>query len=164
MTRLTQSNSGTMAKALLVLMLCFGMILPAGCASRGGRTYKDSEVRRAQQVRTGTVLDVTDVMVEEDPSLLGPSVGGVAGGVLGSLIGSGRGRTLAILGGAALGALGGAAVESGVRRYNAVQLTVSMDDNKESLSVVQGQGDVFIKGDRVRVVVGGDGSARVQHI
>lgn len=157
----TVTMTGT-ARLLLVLLLCLGMALP-GCASRGGRTYTDGEVRRAQQIHSGTVLEVTEVMVEEDPSFLGPTIGGVAGGVLGSLFGHGRGRTLAAIGGAAIGMLTGAAVESGVRRYKALQITMQMDNN-ENLVVVQGYDDIFVKGDRVRVITGDDGSARVQHL
>ena len=160
--KLMRYDAGTVVRLVLVLMLCLGMLLPAGCASRDGRTYSDSEARRVQQIKFGTVTEITEVRVEEDSSLLGPSLGGVTGGVLGSLFGSGSGRVLATLGGAIIGALSGAAVESGVRQYNAFQIMVHTDDN-QTLSVVQAQDDVFIKGDRVRVVIGDDGSARVQH-
>lgn len=147
---------------LLVVMLCFGMIL-SGCASRGGRTYSDSEVRNMQRVQNGTVTDVTEVMVEDDPSLVGPAIGGVAGGVIGSLFGSGTGRTLATIGGAALGAVAGAFTESGLRRYKALQVTMRLD-NGDTLVVVQGLDEAFVKGDRVRVITTGDGKARVQHV
>lgn len=157
-----RKQKGMLAQALLVALLCVGMVLP-GCASRGGRTYTDGEVRQVQRVQQGTVLDVTEVMVSEDSSLLGPTIGGVAGGVIGSLFGHGTGRTLAVIGGAAIGALTGAAVESGVRRYKALQITMQMD-NGDSLVVVQGFDEFFIKGDRVRVITTGDGGARVQHI
>ena len=101
-------------------------------------------------------------MVEEDPSFIGPAIGGVAGGVLGSLIGKGTGRTLTILGGAALGALLGGAGESAVRRYPATELTVELN-NGQTIVIVQGNDDIFIKGDAVRVLHTGEGAARVQH-
>lgn len=116
-----------------------------------------------QRVQQGTVTDVTEVMVEDDPSLVGPALGGVAGGVIGSLFGAGTGRTLATIGGAALGAVAGAFTESGLRRYKALQITMRLD-NGDSLVVVQGLDDTFVRGDRVRVLTTDNGNARVQHI
>lgn len=148
---------------LLVLVLSLSIVLP-GCASRGGRTYTDGEVRQAQTLEYGTVRDVSEVMVDQDPSLLGAGMGGVIGGVLGSLIGSGTGRVLATVGGAALGALGGAAVEKGVRKYKASQITVETDKG-QYLVIVQGNDEYFVRGDRVRILMMQDtGNARVQHL
>jgi outer membrane lipoprotein SlyB len=141
--------------------LAAGLIL-SGCASRGGKTFSDSEVRSVQTVQFGTILSVQDVMVEEDPSFIGPAIGGVAGGVLGSLIGKGTGRTLSILGGAALGALLGSAGESAARRYPATELTVELDSG-QTIVIVQGNDEVFVSGDAVRVLHTGEGTARVQH-
>lgn len=148
--------------ALLIFALVLGLALP-GCASRSGRTYTDAEVRQAQRVQFGTVVDTQQVVVEEDPTLLGPAIGGVAGGVLGNLIGSGRGRVLATVGGAAVGALGGAAVESGLRRYDATQITVELEEGG-TIAVVQQRGEVFSRGERVRVLTTPQGRARVQRI
>ena len=156
------THGGRCARVLLVLALALGMVLP-GCASRGGKTYSDGDVRTVQRVNQGTVVDVTEVMVEEDPSIVGPLVGGVAGGVIGSLFGAGTGRTLMTLGGAAVGALAGGAAEYGVRRYKATQITMEMD-NGETMVVVQGNDDFFVRGDRVRVIQTGEGRARVQHL
>lgn len=156
------TRGGRCARVLLVLALALGLVLP-GCASRGGKTYSDGDVRTVQRVNQGTVIDVTEVMVEEDPSIVGPLVGGVAGGVIGSLFGAGTGRTLMTLGGAAAGALAGGAAEYGLRRYKATQITMEMD-NGETMVVVQGNDDFFVRGDRVRVLQTGEGRARVQHL
>ena len=155
-------TGGRFGTPLLILTLALGLVL-SGCASRGGTTYSDGEVRQVQTVQYGTVVDVVDVMVEEDPSIVGPLVGGVAGGVLGSLFGSGTGRTLFTLGGAALGAIAGGATEYQMRRYKAMQLTMELDDGG-TIVVVQGYQEFFVKGDKVRIVSMGDGRARVQHI
>lgn len=149
---------------VFVNSLCLVLIssfLLAGCASRGGETYSDSEVRSVQSVEYGVVTDVRVVQIEEDPSMLGPAIGGVAGGVLGSLIGHGAGRTLATLGGAAVGALAGAGVESQVRKYSADEITVDTEGGK-TVVIVQSQDDYFAAGDRVRIVYSGQ-NARVQH-
>ncbi len=146
---------------LLAVLLAAGLVL-SGCASRGSRTYSDGEVRTVQRVQNGTVVAVEDVMVAEDPSVVGPIIGGVAGGVVGSLFGSGAGKTLATLGGAAVGALAGGATEYEVRKYPAKQLTIDLD-NGQTIIVVQGEDEYFVKGDPVRVVSTGEGKARVQH-
>ena len=98
----------------VVFLLLTALLVPfaSGCASRDGKTYSDGDVRKVQRVSVGTVVDVTEVMVEDDPSLVGPIIGGVAGGVVGSLFGAGAGKTLATLGGAAIGAVAG-----GVERF-----------------------------------------------
>ena len=153
---------GQCGKALLIIALALGLALP-GCASRGGKTYNDGDVRRVQSVEYGTVLDVTEVMVAEDPSVVGPLLGGLGGGLVGSLFGAGTGRTLMILGGSAIGAIAGGATEYAVRRYKANQITMEME-NGGTLVVVQGNDEFFVKGDRVRVIQLGDGHARVQHI
>ena len=153
---------GRFGITLFVLILVLGQVL-SGCASRGGKTYSDGEVRQVHTVQYGTVVDVVDVMVEEDPSIVGPLVGGVAGGILGSLFGGGTGRTLFALGGAALGAVAGGATEYQMRRYKALQITMELDDGG-AIVVVQGYQEFFVKGDRVRIVGTGEGRARVQHL
>lgn len=148
--------------SLLLLALAVGPML-TGCASRGGKTYSDGDVRKVQGVDAGTVADVTEVMVEDDPSLIGPIVGGVAGGIVGSMFGAGMGRTLATLGGAAIGAVAGGAGEAAIKRYPANQITIELDSGGY-IVVVQGYDDFFVKGDRVRIITTGENSARVQHI
>ncbi|MDR2488931.1 MAG: hypothetical protein LBD42_05525 [Desulfovibrio sp.] len=146
----------------LVLALVAGLAF-SGCASRGGKTYSDGEVRHVQSVQYGTVIDIAEVMVEEDPSIVGPLAGGVAGGIVGSLFGAGTGRTLMALGGAALGAAAGGAGEYSMRRYKASQITMELESGG-TIIVVQGNDEFFVKGDRVRIVHTGQGHARVQHI
>ena len=149
------------ATALLLALLAAGLVLQ-GCASRGGKTYSDDEVRTVQTMQYGTVVNVSDVMVAEDPSIIGPILGGVAGGVLGSLVGGGTGNTLAIVGGAAVGALAGGAGEYAVRKYEATELTIELE-NGNTIVVVQGNDEYFVSGDPVRVIMTGEDKVRVQH-
>ncbi|MDL2306570.1 glycine zipper 2TM domain-containing protein [Desulfovibrio sp. OttesenSCG-928-C06] len=137
-------------------------LFAAGCASQGGQDYTRNQERRAMTVQRGVVTDVRIVNVSEDSTMLGPSMGGVAGGVLGSLIGGGSGRVLGAVGGAAVGALGGAAVEKQVRDKQAYQLFVKLDSGGE-LAVVQDMDISFQSGDRVQVLTSSDGKTRVQH-
>ncbi|MDL2316760.1 glycine zipper 2TM domain-containing protein [Desulfovibrio sp. OttesenSCG-928-A18] len=160
-TRIAPRTGNTLVALCAALVML--ALIAQGCASRGGLTYTEGEVRQVQSILYGTVQDVQQVTVDQDPSLFGAGVGGVVGGVLGSLLGSGGGRTLATLGGAAIGALGGAAVESGVRSYKATQITVNTDNGK-TLIIVQGNDEFFVRGDRVRVIINDDGQGRVQHV
>ena len=155
-------NGGQYEKTLFVLVLALGLVL-SGCASKSGKTYADGDVRQVQGLQFGTVLDVTEVTVEGDPSIIGPLMGGIAGGIVGSLFGAGTGKTLMVLGGAALGAMAGGETEYKLRRYKANQITMETEDG-EIIVIVQGNEDLFVKGDRVRIIHTGEGRARVQHI
>lgn len=147
------------ASRVLLLLLAVTLALPA-C---GSKRYSDGTLRESQAVRYGVVVDVTEVMVEEDPSLIGPGLGLAAGGLLGSAFGAGTGRTLFILGGAVLGADVGGGLDYRTRRYKALQLTMELD-NGNILMVVQGYDELFVRGDEVRVIVIDEERARVQHI
>lgn len=145
---------------ILSLLLCLS--LAGGCASQSGRSYTTSQQRSALTIKRGQVTNIEVVRVSNDTSGIGVVGGGVAGGVIGNLFGGGKGRTLTTLGGALLGALGGAAIEKGVRDGNAYQISVLLDDGSE-LAIVQDMDDTFRPGDRVRVLTSRDGTARVQH-
>lgn len=142
--------------SFILLTLC--LVLP-GC---GGKKYSDGDLRNTAAVRYGTVLDVTEVIVEEDPSLVGPAIGLAAGGLLGSAFGGGTGRTLFVLGGALLGADVGGGIDYRSRRYKALQLTLELE-NGNILVVVQGYDELFVRGDNVRILVMDEERARVQH-
>lgn len=151
-------GSGRAATFVLVIMLVFGLIA-SGC---GSKKFSDGDVRGVDGVYHGTVIDVTEVMVVEDPSLVGPLIGAGVGGLLGSAFGGGTGRTLFVLGGAAFGAAVGGAKDSLTRQYKALQLTMELD-NGRVLVVVQGYDEYFVRGDSVRIISLGEDRARVQH-
>jgi outer membrane lipoprotein SlyB len=89
------------------------------------------------------------------------AAGGVAGGVAGSTIGKGRGSTLGAVAGAIAGGLAGQALEEGVTRRDALEITVEMD-NGDIVAVVQERDDEYRVGDRVRILKGPDGITRVR--
>lgn len=142
----------------LAFLLFFTLLLPA-C---GGKRYSDGDLRQSRAVRHGVVVDVTDVMVYEDPSLVGPAVGLAAGGLLGSAFGAGTGRTLFVIGGGLLGADVGGGIDYRTRSYKAMQITMELD-NGNILMVVQGYDEVFVRGDEVRIIIIDEDRARVQH-
>ena len=147
-------------KHVAVCMLALAM-LSAGCTNYSGNTYSGSQVRSAQTVQYGTVVSVQPVTHEEDrPAVLGTVGGGVVGGVLGNMVGGGRGKTLATIAGAALGAAGGYAGEKALTKQNGLEITVELE-NGQQLSIVQAADQQFSPGERVRVLRGSDGPARV---
>ena len=147
-------------KHVAVCMLALAM-LSAGFTNYGGNTYSGSQERSAQTVQYGTVVSVQPVTLEEDrPAVLGTVGGGVVGGVLGNMVGGGRGKTLATIAGAALGAAGGYAGEKALTKQNGLEITVELE-NGQQLSIVQAADQQFSPGERVRVLRGSDGSARV---
>ena len=144
------------AAGVLVLALLSG-----GCTNYSGNAYSGSQVRSAQTVEYGTVVSVQSVTLEENhPALVGTAAGGVVGGILGNMVGGGKGRTLATVAGAALGAAGGYAAEKSITKQNGLEISVRLENGRE-LSIVQAADQQFSPGERVRVLRGSDGSARV---
>ncbi len=149
---------------IAALLLCLLFTASAlGCASSSGKSYKPGEARKAQTIQKGTILAIDEATIEQDSTLVGPGIGGVAGGAIGSTIGGGKGRILAIVGGAAIGALAGAATEKAVRSENAYEFTIELEDGK-AISVVQAVDDDYAVGDKVRVLTGEGRKVRIVRI
>ncbi|HEU6436299.1 MAG TPA: glycine zipper 2TM domain-containing protein [Nitratidesulfovibrio sp.] len=146
----------------LVALLIVGLAI-SGCAQTyGGGTYKGGQTRMSHTVQYGTVEQVNDSVIEDSPSGLGALGGAVVGGVLGNMIGGGKGRVLTTLGGAVAGGAAGYAGEKAMSTKKAIEITVRLE-NGQMMSVVQEPDETFMVGDRVRILTGSDGSARVRH-
>lgn len=138
------------------------LALLSGCASsQSGEVYSRDQARQSMTVRLGTVEFVKPVKVEGSKSGMGAAAGGIIGGVAGSTIGGGKGSTLAALGGAIGGALVGNVAEEKITKFDGLEITVKLDSG-DVLAVVQKNDVLFIVGDRVRVLVGRDGTTRVE--
>ena len=141
--------------ALLSLVL-------AGCASsNSGSVYSRDEARKVQTIRTGMVESVRQVKLEGTKSPVGTVAGGAVGGIAGSSIGSGHGSAVAAVIGAVVGGLAGSALEEGITRKDALEITVKLDGGG-LVAVVQEADDQFKAGDKVRLVENGD-TTRVSH-
>ncbi len=155
-----------MRKLFSMVMSSFlaGALLITGCAPRvGGNDYDASTVRTAQNVNYGTVSDVRVVRIHDDSGTnetIGTVAGGVVGGVLGSMVGGGRGRTLATVGGAVLGAGAGYAGGKAAGSQDGYEITVDLDNGGTTV-ITQGADIQFSQGQRVKVISGGGGPARV---
>ncbi len=143
------------------LALCLAFtIFSLGCASSGGKSYTPGEARKAQTVEKGSILALEEVTIEQDSTMIGPTIGGVAGGAAGSTIGGGKGRILGAVGGALAGAAAGALAEKAIRSEKAYEFTIELE-NGRTISVVQAIDDDYVVGDKVRVITGAGNKVRV---
>lgn len=138
-------------------------VIVAGCAheTASSSTYTYGQAQKQQSQATGTVQSVRQVTIQQDrTSGVGAVAGGAVGGVAGSTIGGGRGKILTTIGGGLLGAIAGDKIESQVNKTAGLEIVVLLDTGETT--VVAQAADVAIGvGQRVRVVSGGGGPARV---
>ncbi len=152
-----------LVRMLMVVLVVLTLGVAAGCASsRSGKVYSRDQARQVQTVETGTVVQVETVKIEGTQGVVGGVAGGVLGGVAGSGVGAGTGRGLATVGGAIVGAGAGALAEKKVTEKKGLEIQVKLDSGAQ-IAIVQEADEPFAPGDKVRVIRGGDGTARVRH-
>jgi len=148
--------------ATVAVVLAAGLVLSGCPASMSGGAYSRDQAREAQEVRLGYVESVRQVLIEGTRSGVGAVGGAALGGVAGSTIGRGRGQVAGAIGGAVLGGLAGSAIEENATRQPGLEITVQLD-NGRMVAVTQAADEPFYPGDRVRVLIGSDGTTRVAH-
>lgn len=146
----------------VAVVLAAGLVLSGCPASMSGGAYSRDQAREAQEVRLGYVESVRQVLIEGTKSGVGAVSGAALGGVAGSTIGRGRGQVAGAIGGAVLGGLAGSAIEENATRQPGLEITVQLD-NGRMVAVTQAADEPFYPGDRVRVLIGSDGTTRVAH-
>jgi outer membrane lipoprotein SlyB len=132
------------------------IVLVTGCAkpSASANVYNYNQTQRDQIVRNGTVINVRPITIQSDQTSGGGAIaGGAIGGVAGSAVGGGTGRTLAVIGGALLGALAGNAVEERMGKKDGLEITVRLD-NGETRVIAQEADLPIMMNQRVQVVSG----------
>lgn len=140
----------------------FAAIVLAGCASsKSGNVYTRDQTRQEMHIRLGVVESVREVSMEGTKSGAGTFAGAAVGGVAGSNIGGGKGQIVGAILGAVAGAVAGSAIEDGVTKKNALEITVKLD-NGQLIAVVQEGEEQFHPAERVRVL-SGSGATRVTH-
>jgi outer membrane lipoprotein SlyB len=128
----------------------------AGCANpnASGQVYSYGETQREQIVRTGTVVSVQPITIQNDRTTgAGVFAGGALGAVAGNAVGRGAGRGIATVGGAIIGALAGNAIENRAGTQSGLQLTIRLD-NGETRVIAQAADVPFSIGQRVQVISG----------
>lgn len=149
-------------RLVAVTVIAAALTVVAGCANRSASSsvYTYGQAQQEQIVRTGTVVSVRAVTIQDDKSSgVGMVAGGALGGVAGNAVGGGSGRTLATVGGAILGGLLGSSVENQVGKKQGLEITVRLD-NGETRVVAQEADVALSSGQRVRMISGG-GPTRV---
>jgi len=138
-------------KALALILV--SMSLLGGCASsKSGDVYTRDQARREQTIRMGIVESVREVLMEGTKSAVGPAAGAAIGGIAGSTLGGGKGAAVAAVIGAVAGGLAGAAIEEGVTRKQALEITVKLDNGQMIAIVQEADPAEFRPGDRVRIL------------
>jgi outer membrane lipoprotein SlyB len=146
-------------KTLSLLLITVALL--AGCASsKSGDVYSRDQARREQTVRMGIIESVRPVTMEGTKSAVGPMAGAAVGGIAGSTLGHGKGSAVTAVIGAVAGGLAGAAIEEGVTRRQALEITVKLDNGQFLAIVQEGDAAEFRPGDRVRLLSTG-GETRV---
>jgi len=147
---------------LAILIVMFSAMV-IGCQSTASRTYTSSQAQAPMAVYYGTVLKASDVVIQDRQTGAGAVTGGVTGGIIGGAIGGSHGRPSP--GGAIIGSMIGvgigAATELAATTRQGIELEVEMDDGR-IMVIVQEKDDVFLVGDRVRILQSNDGRMRVR--
>lgn len=148
-----------LSKLLLVATLS---VLVAACASsNSGSVYKRDDARKVQTVKTGVVESVRTVKLEGTKTPIGTVAGGAIGGIAGGSVGHGRGSAVVAVIGAVAGAIAGSAIEEGVTRKDALEITVKLDGGS-MIAIVQEADEQFHPGEKVRIVENSE-TSRVTH-
>jgi outer membrane lipoprotein SlyB len=145
----------------LILVAFISVFLTACASSNSGSVYSRDDARKVQTVKTGVVESVRAVKLEGTKSPVGTVAGGVVGGVAGGSIGSGRGSAIGAVIGAVAGGIAGSAIEEGVTRKDALEITVKLDGGA-MIAIVQEADEQFHPGEKVRIVENAD-TSRVTH-
>jgi len=145
---------------ILLLAVC---VVGVGCTFPSGRrTVSSRSAGHVQHVEYGTIERVEGVVLSGQRSHLGLLGGGAVGAAAASDVGRGAGRDLARAGGAVAGAIVGQAVEEAATRQAAQEMRIKLDNGK-SVVVTQTTPPGFVVGERVALVSGGGGPARVTY-
>lgn len=145
---------------ILSLLLIAAALLTGCVSSKSGDVYSRDQARREQTIRMGIIESVRPVTMEGTKSAVGPMAGAAVGGIAGSTLGHGKGSAVTAVIGAVAGGLAGAAVEEGVTRRQALEITVKLDNGQFLAIVQEGDAAEFRPGDRVRLLSTG-GETRV---
>lgn len=148
--------------ALKLTAALLAAIALTGCASsKSGSAYTREQARQEMHVRLGVVESVREVTLEGTNTGTGTVAGAAIGGLAGSNMGGGKGHIVGAIIGAVAGGVAGSAIEEGVTKKNALEITVKLD-NGQLTAIVQEGDEQFHPGEKVRILSNGR-SSRVTH-
>jgi outer membrane lipoprotein SlyB len=138
--------------------------LGAGCASSASsKVYPRHQAQQAWAVEYGKVTGIDAVTIGGERGYLGSAGGGYIGYEVGRYVVDGSGRGVAGAVGAVAGAVAGDAIEERVTRQEGLQITVDLEEGS-TVAIVQAADQPFAVGERVKVLRGHGGVARVTKI
>jgi outer membrane lipoprotein SlyB len=147
----------------LLAALLFSFI-GVGCAtSASSKVYPRYQAQQAWTVEYGKVTGLDAVTIGGERGYLGSAGGGYIGYEVGRYVVDGSGRGVAGAVGAVAGAVAGDAVEERVTRQEGLQITVDLEEGS-TVAIVQAADQPFAVGERVKVLRGQRGAARVTKI
>jgi outer membrane lipoprotein SlyB len=156
------SKENLMCIHRLVAVLTIATVV-SGCAhSSSGQSYPRNQTRTPYDVEDGEVVATRVVQVEGNSSHVGGWGGASVGRALGYTLGNGYQSWLLVALGSLGGTLAGEAIERKVTEEQGLEITVALDSNR-TIAIVQARDVNFAVGERVRILYGPDGSARVSH-
>ncbi len=140
------------------------VLLLAGCTFPSSQpTVARSQVGIVQSLDLGYVLEVRDVIIDGERTVIGVFGGGAIGAAAAHPTGSvGVGEALGQAAAATAGAVVGSAVEEKVTRKRAQELTIQLDNGSTIVVINEIEEAQFRQGDRVQVNSGGWGPATVR--
>lgn len=151
-----------MSRMFLAALLA--TVMAAGCASSASsKVYPRHQAQHAWTVEYGKVAGIDAVAIEGEHSYLGRVGGGYVGYEVGRAVVEGSGRGVAGAVGAVAGAVAGETIEERATREQALQITVDLDKGS-TIAVVQAADQQFAVGERVKILRGERGAARVTKI
>jgi len=149
---------------IIRLLPILGLLAITGCAlSSSGKSYPRYETRTAHDVAYGEVVETRRVQIEGDASIIGVWGGAEVGRAIGGTVDHGDTRRVARAVGSVAGAVAGEAIERKITEEEGLEITVRLDTSG-TIAVVQAQDVEFTPGERVRVLFGPGGSARVSRL
>lgn len=141
----------------VIFITLLGIPFISGCATNVGPEYRGSTYEQIKRFSVGEVIAVRPVVIKDSGA--GTFIGALVGAVVGSTMGGGRGTTLMTLGGGLAGAYAG----SQIAKANAQELTVRLDNKEQIVIVVKGD-NLYLVGDRIKIIKDGNRVAGVERI
>jgi outer membrane lipoprotein SlyB len=142
-----------MTAGSLLLIPAIAVMASACAYSASGQSYPRHETRVAYDVEYGEVVSARAVEIEGDASLIGVLGGAEVGRAVGD-----TSITRAV--GSVAGAVAGHAIERKITAEEGLEIIVRLDRD-DTIAVVQAADVEFAPGERVRVLFGHFGEARV---
>ena len=109
----------------------------------------------ARSIRYGEIVSAEQVVVREQTTGAGASVGSTVGAVAGYALADRGDRWVGGLLGSVVGAVAGSAVERSSKKKKGWELIIRLDGGEEFAIQVVGRRERYRPGDRVRVTTGG---------